>query len=630
MAEFRHDIKDSDLEKHIFQFRARLALVLVVFMILGLFARMIWLQVWQYDAHAARSERNRIHVEAVPPTRGLIYDREGRLLAENLPSHSLTIVRERAGNLDLVLRRICDLLEMGPGCVDEMHQRAMTRRRPFEPALLVDQLTDDQMAKLSVNRYLLPGVEIEAQLRRYYPMGADLTHVLGYVGRINEKELKRLDPTQYSGTHYVGKSGVERFYEDQLHGQVGYRKVETNARGRVLRVLERQPPQPGNDIVLQIDARLQKEANKALGDYRGAVVAIEPKTGGILAMASMPSFDPNLFVSGIDRKTYQALRRDPDLPLFNRVTHGRYPPGSTVKPFLALAGLETGSVTLDTVVNDPGYYQLPNDSRRYRNWKRWGHGRVDLHRAIEVSNDTYFYHMAYVMGIDDLSQTMQRFGFGSDTSLDVEGARPGLMPSRAWKRRAHNQPWYPGETLSVGIGQGYWLSTPLQLATATAVLAEHGRWVQPRLAKSINGKELPLITPDTPPDIQLHNPEYWDFVVNALVDVMSGPEGTGRRAGRGLTYKMAGKSGTAQVFSLAKDQEYDADKLPEHLHDHALFISFAPADDPQIAISVLAENGGGGSGVAGPIARHLSDFYLLPRLKAQQAEKEGSTDGETP
>lgn len=618
MSEFRHQIKDPEKESLIFQFRARLLLLLVVLMLGVLLGRMAYLQVFQYDQHVSRSERNRTSVEAIPPTRGLIYDRQGRLLADNLPSHSLTLTRELAGDVPLVIARICQLLEQATDCQETLMERSRQRRRPFEPALLINQLNEEQIARVSVNRHLLPGVEVSAQLLRYYPGGEALSHVLGYVGRISESDMVTLDRRAYSGTHYIGKTGIERHYEELLHGDVGYRRVETNARGRVIRIVDSEPPVPGVDLTLYLDAELQQAVYKLLEGRRAALVAIEPKTGGILALVSSPGFDPNVFVGLLEASTFDVLRQDRSQPLFDRASRGQYAPGSTVKPFLGLAALESGVLTRETEFFDPGYFQLPNDDRLYRNWRRQGHGIVDLRRSIEVSNNTFFYNLAFNLGIDEMSASMRRFGFGERPALDVHAARQGLMPSREWKRAVHRQPWFPGETLSTGIGQGYWLITPLQLAAATATLANRGHWVTPRLLQEARPADDWVQPQDEREAIELKDPENWNYIVRSMQDVMHGREGTARAAGRGAGYRIAGKTGTAQVFSLSQEEDNNAHELPEHLRDHAVFMGFAPADNPQIALALVVENAGGGSQVAAPLARQVFDFYLTPERLARK------------
>lgn len=604
-------LKNSEQELRIFRVRALLAVLVVIVLTSLLTGRLAYLQITQHDLYSTRSEKNRVRVEPLPPTRGLIYDRNGSLLAENRPTYNLTLVRERVDDLDDTLALLVELLELPEEEIDAFNVRSRQRQRPFQPALLMSDLSENQIARLAVNRHRLPGVEVEAQLLRYYPDAEVMAHALGYVGRINAEEMQTLDTGRYAGTHFIGKTGVERFYEDQLHGQAGLRKVETNARGRVLRELGRTDPVPGENLTLTLDKSLQMLAYELMDGRRGSIVAVVPDTGEILAMVSTPGFDSNQFVTGIDVASYRALQENIDLPLFNRAIRGHYPPGSTIKPFLALAGLVEGAITPDSTISDPGFYQLPNDTRRYRNWLRWGHGRVDMERSIAVSNNTYYYSLAHDLGIDKLHEQMSNFGFGQRVAHDVQGESTGLMPSRDWKRARFNQPWYPGETLSVGIGQGYWQVTPLQLATATAVLANRGQWVKPRLVREVGEQSLPRNLPETLPDIELDNDTWWNRVFSGMEKVLTGSEGTARRTGVGLDYRMGGKSGTAQVFSLGQDQRYNAEELEERLRDHALFMAFAPLEDPQIAVSVIVENAGGGSTHAAHLARAMTDAWLL-------------------
>ncbi|MBR2515712.1 MAG: penicillin-binding protein 2 [Halomonas sp.] len=604
-------LKNSEQELRIFRVRALLAVLVVIVLTSLLTGRLAYLQITQHDLYSTRSEKNRVRVEPLPPNRGLIYDRNGTLLAENRPTYNLTLVRERVDNLDDTLTLLVDLLELPEEDIDAFNVRSRQRQRPFQPALLMSDLSENQIARLAVNRHRLPGVEVEAQLLRYYPDAEVMAHALGYVGRINAEEMQTLDTGRYAGTHFIGKTGVERFYEDQLHGQAGLRKVETNARGRVLRELGRTDPVPGENLTLTLDKSLQMLAYELMDGRRGSIVAVMPDTGEILAMVSTPGFDSNQFVTGIDVASYRALQENIDLPLFNCAIRGHYPPGSTIKPFLALAGLVEGAITPDSTINDPGFYQLPNDTRRYRNWLRWGHGRVDMERSIAVSNNTYYYSLAHDLGIDKLHEQMSNFGFGQRVAHDVQGESTGLMPSRDWKRGRFNQPWYPGETLSVGIGQGYWQVTPLQLASATAALANRGHWVKPRLALEVGNQPVPRDLPDTLPDIELDNEGWWGRIFSGMEKVLTGSEGTARRTGVGLEYRMGGKSGTAQVFSLGQDQRYNAEELEERLRDHALFMAFAPLENPQIAVSVIVENAGGGSTHAAHLARAMTDAWLL-------------------
>ncbi|MDN3523748.1 penicillin-binding protein 2 [Halomonas sabkhae] len=620
MRQQRDTLKNPQHELRVFRIRALMALVVVLLLTGLLGGRLFYLQVVQHEVFSTRSEKNRVRVEPLPPTRGLIYDRNGKLLAENRPTYNLTLVRERVDDLDKTLSLLVDLLELPDEEVKAFRERSRQRQRPFQPALLISDLNEEQIARLAVNRYRLPGVEVEAQLLRYYPDAELMSHVLGYVGRINSEELKRLDSGNYAGTHFIGKTGVERQYEEQLHGKAGLRKVETNARGRALRELDHTDPEPGKDLTLTLDKPLQQHAVELLDGRRGAIVAIAPQTGEILAMVSVPGFDSNQFVTGIDVASYRALQEDLDLPLFNRASRGSYPAGSTIKPFMALAGLREGMITPGETIYDPGYYQLPNDDRRYRNWLRWGHGRVDLERALEVSNNTYFYSLAHDLGIDRIHDNLARFGFGQRTAHDVHGQGKALLPSREWKRERFGESWYPGETLSVGIGQGYLQITPLQLATATGVLANRGDWVQPRLAAEVGDEPVPVELPETPADIELSNDRWWDEIFSGMEAVLSGNEGTARRSGTDLEYRLAGKSGTAQVFSLGKNEEYNAEELEERLRDHALFTAFAPVGDPQIAVSVIVENAGGGSSHAAGLARSMTDFWLLERNAGKPQE----------
>lgn len=611
MRKRRDTLKNPEQELRIFRARALLAACLMLLLTGLLAGRLVYLQVVQHEVFSTRSEKNRVRVEPLPPNRGLIYDRNGVLLAENRPTYNLTLIRERVDDLDVTLDRLEKLLELTPEEAEGFRLRARQPQRPFQPALLMSDLDETQIARLAVNRHRLPGVEVEAQLLRYYPEADIMAHALGYVGRINAEEVKELDPGRYAGTHFIGKIGAERFYEDVLHGQAGLRQVETNARGRVLRELGRTDPVPGENLTLTLDSEMQRLAYELLDGRRGSIVAIMPSTGEILAMVSAPGFDSNQFVTGIDVASYRALQEDIDLPLFNRAIRGHYPPGSTIKPFLALAGLVEGVITPGRTINDPGFYQLPNDSRRYRNWLSWGHGRVDMERSIAVSNNTYYYSLAHELGIDRLHKQMSAFGFGQRVGHDIFSESGALMPSRDWKRARFNQPWYPGETLSVGIGQGYWQATPLQLATATAVLANRGQWVKPRLAREIGETPLPLALPETPDAIEVQNDAWWEHIFSGMEKVLSGHEGTARRTGVGLEYRMGGKSGTAQVFSLGQDQRYNAEELAERLRDHALFLAFAPLEEPQIAVAVIVENAGGGSTHAAHLARAMTDAWLL-------------------
>ena len=613
-------LKDHEKDARLVRNRVVVGAVAIVLLICVLIARLYYLQIIQYDYHSTLSENNRVHVQPIPPTRGLIFDRNGVIVADNRPSFSLSMTRERAGNWQEVLDTIVEVLDLTTDDRALFEKRMRQGRRPFEPVPILFELNEEQIARVAVNQFRLPGVEVVAQLVRHYPQGAHFAHSVGYVGRINEKELKTLDPVNYSGTHHIGKTGIERFYEDDLHGQVGYEEVETNARGRVLRVLKRTDPKPGKDIVLSLDIKLQEAAEAALGGRRGAVVALDPRTGEVLAMVSQPSFDPNLFVTGISFKAYAELRDSIDRPLFNRVLRGLYPPGSTIKPAVAIAGLDSGVVNASSRVFDPGYYQLPNYDHKYRNWNRSGDGWVDLDTAIMRSNDTYFYDLAHKMGIDRLSSYMNKFGIGQRVSLDMFEESAGLMPSREWKRATRRQAWFPGETLILGIGQGYMQATPLQLAQATALIANKGVWNRPHLAKTIEGQQP--VDENPMENIVLRDKSDWAKVTHGMEQVMHGARGTARKAAAGAQYRIAGKSGTAQVVAIKQGEKYDRNKLQERHRDHALFVAFAPAEAPKIVVSVMVENGESGSGVAAPVVRQIMDAWLLDengRLKPEFA-----------
>jgi penicillin-binding protein 2 len=556
----------------------------------------------------------------IPPERGFIYDRNGVLLADNQPSFNMTITRERAGDTARVLDTVMGILHL-PEEDRAIFAKAMKQaRHPFDPSTLLYELSEEQIALLAVNQFRLPGIDVEAQFVRHYPQGDHFAHSVGYVGRINEKEARQVDATQYRGTQSIGKTGIERFYENELHGKVGFEEVETNAQGRVMRVLRHTDAVAGKSIVLSLDIKLQEAAEDALGDRRGSIIALDPKTGEVLAMVSKPSFDPNLFVTGISSKAYSGLRDSIDKPLFNRALRGLYAPGSTIKPEVAIAGLDSGVISASTRVFDPGYFQLPNVDHKYRNWNHSGDGWVDLNAAIMRSNDTYFYDLASKLGIDRMHDYMAEFGLGQKVSLDMFEESSGLMPSREWKRSTRRQAWFPGETVILGIGQGYMQVTPLQLAQATALIANKGVWNRPHLARTIDG--TPPVDEHPIPDLVLRDPRDWDQVNHAMQLVMHDPRGIARAAAQGVQYRIAGKSGTAQVVAIKQGERYNRLKTAERNRDNALFVGFAPAEDPQIVISVMIENGEAGGRVAGPVVRKVMDAWLLDNqgvLKPQYA-----------
>lgn len=613
-------LKDHDTEKRLVNKRLIACAALVLAISCTLVGRLYFLQVTEFDYNSTVSENNRGHVLPIPPERGFIYDRNGVLLADNQPSFNMTLTRERAGDAANVLDSVISILHL-PAEERAVFAKAMKQaRHPFEPSTLLYDLTEEQIALLAVNQYRLPGIDVEAQFVRHYPQGNHFAHSVGYVGRINEKETKQLDPTQYRGTQSIGKTGIERFYEPELHGKVGFEEVETNAQGRVMRVLRHTDAVPGKNIVLSLDIKLQEAAEEALGDRRGSIIAIDPKTGEVLAMVSKPSFDPNLFVTGISSRDYSGLRDSIDKPLFNRALRGLYAPGSTIKPEVAIAGLDSGVISASTRVFDPGYFQLPNVDHKYRNWNHSGDGWVDLNAAIMRSNDTYFYDLASKLGIDRLHDYLSMFGVGQKVSLDMFEESSGLMPSREWKRSTRRQAWYPGETVILGIGQGYMQVTPLQLAQATALIANKGVWNRPHLARTIDG--APPVDEHPMPNIVLHDPKEWEQVNHAMQLVMHDARGIARASATGAQYRIAGKSGTAQVVAIKQGERYNRLKTAERNRDNALFVGFAPAEDPQIVISVMIENGEAGGRVAGPVVRKVMDAWLLDSqggLKPQYA-----------
>ena len=597
-------------EQALTQRRVITAAVLVLLLVAVLVARLFFLQVVEFDRYQTKANENRVMLVTVPPPRGLIYDRNGLVLADNRPIHSLTIIPERVANMPLLERELSAIIDIPPDTWSSYYSQLKEYRRPYQSITLKQQLTDEEWARLSVDLYKWNGVQVEAQLTRYYPFGEAFAHAVGYVGRITEKDLETVDKSAYQGALFIGKTGVEEFYEDTLFGTAGLNKVEVNAKGRIMADLDSQVPVPGKDIQLHLDARLQQYAYDALESYKGSVVAMDPETGGILALVSKPGFDPNLFVRGISYADYSILRESKKLPLFNRALRGGYPPASTIKPFMALAGLEYGFADWEEMYFAKGYYQINPNGRRYRDWKRSGHGWINLERSLIESVDTYYYQLAQKMGITPIHDFLSRLGFGAQTVLDLNGASNGLLPSNEWKKAKYKEPWYPGDSVNVGIGQGFIVATPLQIAAATSAVASRGYWHPPRMARLVDGvipeftdKQIEL------QEIKLKHPANWEKIVTAMQKVVSDSKGTARRL-QGTPYTIAGKTGTGQVFSLQEDEEYEADKLDKRLHDHALFIGFAPAKKPKIVVFAIFENGGSSSRPA-DLAKKLFDAYLL-------------------
>ncbi|MEC6815345.1 penicillin-binding protein 2 [Photobacterium toruni] len=630
MRQKRTQIRDHRAESALFFRRALVSFIGIAILVGLLLFNLFHIQVEQHQDYQTRSNDNRIKIVPVSPNRGLIYDRNGVILAENRPIYSLEITLEKVSELDQTFADLKQIM----GITDEdiaNFQKERRRTRRFKSVPILDHLNEKQVALFSVNQHRLPGVEVKAHLKRYYPYGDSLTHVLGYVAKINDRDLKKLDKegklSNYKATRDMGKLGVERYYEELLHGTSGYQEVEVNSRGRVIRTLKYIPPIPGKDIKINIDIKLQQYVQNLLTEHtidpktgqeiikykRGSIVVLDPKDDAILAMVSSPSYDPNLFVRGISSKKYTALLNNPDRPLVNRVTLGIYPPASTVKPLIAVAALTEGVITPSTTRNDPGWWQIPNStSRKFRDWLRWGHGRVNIYKAIEESVDTYFYQVAYDLGIDRLSTWMNKFGYGEYTGIDIHEESKANMPTREWKQARHKRPWYQGDTIPVGIGQGYWTATPLQIAKATSVLVNSGVVHRPHLLKNIidNKVESPAKFENFP-SITGVSPQTWEIAREGMHRVLYGHRGTARKAFYNTPYQAGGKSGSAQVFGLAKNQKYNAEELEEHLRDHALFTAFAPFEKPQVVVSMVLENAGGGSSNGGPIARKIFDHMLI-------------------
>lgn len=616
-----------------FQLRLAMTAVFVLVMCLVLFARFYYLQVMQREHYHTLAEANRISIAPIVPNRGLIFDRNGEVLAHNYSAYTLEIIPSKVdSDLETLINELSTVVEIAPRD-RKRFKKLMEESKRFESLPIRTRLSDVEVARFAANRYRFAGVEIKARLFRQYPKAESASHVVGYIGRINDKDLEQLeandDLPNYRGSQYMGKIGVEQSYEKELHGITGFEEMETDAAGRAIRVISRTPPTSGNNLMLSLDSKLQEVAEKAFGDRRGALVAIEPSSGDVLAFVSKPGFDPNLFVDGIDSENWDLLNNSIDRPLNNRALRGMYPPGSTFKPFMALAGLELKKRVPQQAINDAGFFSLPGSSHRFRDWKAGGHGAVDLHKSLVVSCDTYYYGLANDLGIDNIFSFGSRFGLGRKTGIDIEGEVAGLLPSQDWKMKRHKQKWYAGDTISVGIGQGYNLATPLQLAFATAILAGNGTAYRPHLVKKVLDNNNEVIREiATAPLYSLNlNAANLAIVRNALIDVAR-PGGTAAAAGAGAAYTLAGKTGTSQVVGMKQGEKYVENKIQERHRDHALFIAYAPAENPKIALSVLVENGGHGGSSAAPIARLVMDYFLLGKLPEESAAKTVEASGD--
>ncbi len=598
-----------------------MVIILLVFVLL---ANLADLQILNFSYYSTKSNNNRIEIIPIPPSRGMIYDRNGTPLAINNITYQLNIVPDKTKNLNEQFEQLKKIVDLTDEDIENF-QKERRNYRAHRPVPLKENLTDKQIARFIVDQHRFPFVSIVKIQHRYYPYGASLTHILGYISKINAQDKQRLEEqnkaSNYVATFNIGKMGIERYYEDVLHGTAGNEKVEVNSRGRIVRLLEQHPPQAGEDIYLSINLKLQLYIESLLAGRKASVVAIDPNNGEVLAMVSTPSYDSNDFVGGISSKKYNELLNDPSKPLFNRALLGAYPPASTVKPFISIAALTEGVVSPKSVINDPGWWQLPGTERRYRDWLRWGHGRVDVLKAIEESVDTYFYQVAYDMGIDRLNLWMKKFGYGERTGIDIspnEESR-AVMPSREWKMKRHKKSWLQGDTIPVGIGQGYWTATPMQMVKALSIMINNGKTFTPHFllykkSDIINtNQNQPKIEPSKYVEnnslINI-NPAYWALAKEGMHRVMFGSHGTARKVYADAKYQAAGKSGTAQVYGLKENETYNANHIPEHLRDHALFIAYAPYDKPKIALAIVLENGGGGSSNGGAVARKILDYYL--------------------
>ena len=623
-------IKDFWREQRLFEQRAIAAVVIIATLSLLLVGRLVWLQVVRYDYYTDLSQGNRVRIEPLPAPRGIIYDRQGLILAENQPAYQLELVPEQVPDLDATLQGLVRIGLLDADDVDDA-KRTVRSRRPFDSVPIRLHLSESDMAAFGVNRFEFPGVDIRTRLARSYPQGETAVHALGYVGTVSATDLARIDREAYAGTSTIGKVGIEAAYEDPLRGRNGSREIMVNARGRSVEklgtlqaALQTRPGEPGTDLFLTLDLEVQRVAEQAVRDQRAAIVALDPNNGDVIALVSRPGFDPNLFARGLTRTEYAALNDNPDRPLFNRALRGTYPPGSTIKPVVALAGLTHGIIEPDKPFFCIGYFSLPGSSHRFRDWRPKGHGAVDLRSAISQSCDPYFYSLSNQLGVRRLNAFLGQFGLGKPTGIDIGGEKSGILPSPEWKKTAFKQRsaqvWFPGETVIFGIGQGYMTSTPLQLAHMTAILATRGKNFEPRLVRAMRDPRTQRMTELTPaplPPLQAASAEHWDLIIDGMRAVMEG--GTATRSAAGAPYSIAGKTGTAQVFSVAQNARYNESAIAERLRDHAWFVAFAPIEAPRIAIAVLVENGRSGSGTAAPIARTVMDAYLLRKFPPADA-----------
>lgn len=612
----RFVFKNPYQEKRIINQRVIIAIIFILLLVFLLLSRLAYLQIIKHSFYTTLAKQNRIEMVPIEPVRGLIYDRNGILLARNIPVFSLDIVPSETKNIKQTIEALAKILPISADQIN-LFYKTLHQRRRFQSIPLVLKMTEEEIATFSVNRFQFPGVEIKARMIRDYPLKEEFAHVIGYVGRINAADMEKLDEVNYSSSDYIGKTGVEAFYESELHGQVGFKQIEIDASGNIVRTLKIIPPVSGKTLRLTIDTRLQEMAIKTLGNVHGSMVAIDPNNGDVLAMVSTPSFDPNLFVQGISQTNYDLLTNDPSRPMVDRALNGNYPPGSSVKPFIGVAALGDEIVTPTDKIWDPGYFKLKNSGHVFRDWKHDGHGWVNMHRAIVVSCDTYFYWLSLKMGIRTIDQALSSFGFGAKTGIDLKRESAGILPTPFWKEKVWGQSWFPGDTLNTSIGQGFLLASPLQLAVATATLSMHGQGYQPRVVASEEndtGENKTLVPSVLSEQVDYPQMESYDQIINAMQDVIRSPEGRGFRFGHNAAYTVAAKTGTAQVYSL--NGADSSASTPENLRDHGLFIAFAPVDNPKIAVAVVAEH----SGTTAPVvARKVMDEYLVANNTEQNS-----------
>ncbi|MBZ6386415.1 MULTISPECIES: penicillin-binding protein 2 [Pantoea] len=611
------NFRNFEAEEKLFARRALVAFALVVICFTILAVNLYRLQVRDHGYYQTRSNQNDIKMIPVAPTRGLIYDRNGIPLVHNVTWYDITLTPYKIDDMQATLKALTPIVDLKPDEIDAF-THALKQSSRYKPVMLKEELTDEEVARFSVNQYRFTGVSIDTYQDREYPYGADLAHVVGYVSKINDNDYKRLNAAgiaeNYAADHNIGKQGIEGYYESLLHGKPGYQEVEVDNHGRIVRVLKEVPPVAGKNITLTIDLHLQQYIESLLAGQRAAVLVEDPHDGSVLAMVSSPSYDPNPFVKGISYQSYKTLLQDKNLPLINRVTQGLYPPASTVKPYMAMSALLTGVITPQTTFFGAPTWTLPGTDRRYRDWKKSGHGMLDVTKAIEESADTFFYQVAFMMGIDRIHSMLSQFGYGKSTGIDLNEEYNGLLPSRDWKLKVHKKGWYQGDTVSVGIGQGYWIATPIQMVKAMVALINNGKVIAPHLlAKAERGKSVELYQPALPqPQIGDARSPYWALVRRAMFGMANAPNGTGYKYFHTAPYGIAAKSGTSQVFSLKQNQTYNAKMIPVRLRDHIFYTAFAPFNNPKVAVALILENGGNEGITAAPVMREILDHIFLP------------------